>query len=382
MNPRRFLFILACTLAITATAHGQDELREICPAAGIQQANPGFQPGGIILTSFDRTALWVYDIDRRRRYPLPDTMPCGSNCRLSPDGRWITYFNNAINTYNKMHLDGSARTLVSDYASDVDWWGEETFLIWTPGHQAYLQTEGSTERQYLNVDGVISVQPGGRWGVLVEQNGDDFKRALINLELRDLVGVEDGRVELGEDRSYFNAQSWSPDGRWLAYVAPTLDEDEEVIANEIYAISPGDPEQTQWTDLTSVYGATRINGVAVGELSWSPDSRHIAFWVIELTRADPAANTGNAVVHILDVETGETTSYCGYTTTEHTPNPPRLVWSLDSTHIAFGGNVPGDERGYLLLALDISTGTFTELSEGIYPALGTPEVIAWGLPPI
>lgn len=378
---RRSLFILAVTLALSIAAHSQGSLNEICPVAGIQQAGPGFQPGGIILTSFDRTALWVYDIDRQRRYPLPDTAPCGSNCRLSPDARWITYFNNAINTYNKMRLDGTGRTMISEYATDVDWWSEGTFLIWTPGHQAYLQTEGSTERQYLNVDGVISVQPGGHWGLLVEQNGDGFKRALINLELRDLVGVGDGRVELGEDRPYFNAQSWSPDGRWLAYVAPTIDEDDRVIGTEIYGIAPSDSEPTQWTDLTSVYGATRINGIAVGELSWSPDSRHIAFWVQELTRSDPAANTGNAVIHVLDVETGETISYCGYATTEHTPNPPRLVWSPDGTHLAFGGNVPGDDRGYLLLVLDISTGTFTELSEGIYPALGTPEVIAWGLPP-
>ena len=97
--------------------------------------------------------------------------------------------------------------------------------------------------------------------------------------------------------------------------------------------------------------------------------------------ADPEANTGNAVIHILDVATGATTVYCGYATTEHTPNPPRLVWSPDSTHIAFGGNVTGDERGYLLLALDTETGVITELSEGIYPALGTPDVVAWGLPP-
>lgn len=381
MNMGRFLVVFIFAMALSAVARSQEGLPQICPAVGIQQAGSGFQPGGIILTSFDRTALWVVDIDRGRRYPLPDTMPCGSNCRLSPDGQWITYFNNAINTFNQMHLDGSGRTLVSDYASDVDWWADDMFLIWTPAHQAYLQAEGGTERQYLNVDGVISVQPGGRWGVLIEQNGEGFKRALINLELRDLVGVSDGYVELGEDRPYFNAQSWSPDGRWLAYVEPTVDEDDVVIANEIYAISPGDHAPEQWTELTSVYGATRINGLAVGELSWSPDSTHIAFWVIELSSADPAGNAGNAVIHILDVESKETTIYCGYSTTEHTPNPPRLVWSLDSTHVALGGNIPGDERGYLLLALDTTTGIFTELSEGIYPALGTPEVIAWGLPP-
>ena len=28
------------------------------------------------------------------------------------------------------------------------------------------------------------------------------------------------------------------------------------------------------------------------------------------------------------------------------------VWSPDGTHLAFGGNIPGDDLGYLLLALD------------------------------
>ena len=70
---RRLLFILTITLTFSVVAHSQEGLREICPVAGIQQAGPGFQPGGIILTSFDRTALWVFDVDRQRRYPLPDT---------------------------------------------------------------------------------------------------------------------------------------------------------------------------------------------------------------------------------------------------------------------------------------------------------------------
>jgi hypothetical protein len=377
----RFLFFIAVAWAFSATALAQPGLRQVCPSTPIESAAANYHPDGLILTSFDRTALWVYDIANARRYPLPETVPCSSNCRLSPDARWITYFNNTINTFNKMHLDGTNRTLVSEYASDVDWWAGGTYLIWTPGHRAYLQADGSTERAYLDVEGIISVQPGGHWGLLVEQNEDGFERAMIDLSMRNLVGISDQRVDLGEDYRYFNAQSWSPDGHWLAFVKPMLDDNDVVTANEIYAIAPTDPEPTQWTNLTSVYGAARINGLAVGELSWSPDSAHIAFWVTELTGADPEANTGSAVIHILDVNSGDLAVYCGFATNEHTPNPPRLVWSPDSTHIAFAGNVPGDERGYLLLALDTATGVFTELSEGVYPALGTADVVAWGLPP-
>ncbi len=90
---------------------------------------------------------------------------------------------------------------------------------------------------------------------------------------------------------------------------------------------------------------------------------------------------GSAMIHILDIHTGEVVAYCGFTTTEHTPNPPRLIWSPDGTHIALGGNVPGDDKGYLLLALDTATGIFTALSDGIYPTLGGPNPVAWGYAP-
>jgi hypothetical protein len=103
--------------------------------------------------------------------------------------------------------------------------------------------------------------------------------------------------------------------------------------------------------------------------------------VTELLGSNPEANTGSAFIHVLDVNTGVVQSYCGFSTTEITPNPPRLIWSPDSTHIAFGGNVPGDDKGYLLLALDITSGIFTQLSDGIYPTLGGADPIAWGLGP-
>jgi hypothetical protein len=359
----------------------ENVVTQVCPAVGIQTRTPDFQPGGIILTTFDKSALWVYDVDRDRRYPLPETAPCGTNCHLSRDAEWITFFNDPTNTYNKMRLDGTQRSLLVDSAGDVEWWDDTTLLVWTPGHDAYLRAEDGTEREYLPVSGVISIQPGGRWGVMVEQDGDGFKRTLINLELRGLQNVRQQEVDLGVDLPYFDSTSWSPDGQWLAYTAPgAFDDSAGTAGGELFGIRPEDSAPTQWTDLTSVYGAARINGLSVGELSWSPDSAHIAFWVTELIGPDPATNTGNATIHILDVATGELHVYCGFTTTEHTPNPPRLIWSPDGTTLAFGGNVPGDEKGYLLLTLDTATGVFTALSEGIYPALGTADVVAWGLP--
>jgi len=211
---------------------------------------------------------------------------------------------------------------------------------------------------------------------------DVFRRVLVNLETVNQDDVEEQVVTLGLDTAYFNALSWSPTGDTLAYISRgAVDSGTNIAGAELFLVRPGEFVPQQATYLSSDYGATRINGRALGELSWSPDGTRIAFWVIELLGSNVENNTGHAVIHTLDVNTGEVTVYCGFSTNDHTPNPPQLIWSPDSSHIAFGANIPGDDRGSLLLAMNLADGSFTELSDGIYPALGSPDVIAWGFRP-
>ena len=360
----------------------------VCPSQGIQPRPANFQPGGIVLTTFDRDSIWVYEIEQDTRYPLPETVPCTRNCRPSPNGLWLTRMDSENGfTFTKMRFDGTQRTPLVDGATDVRWWDENTLLVWTPDHRAYLVPEvdaNTAPRDYLDVSNVVAVQPGGRHALTVRQDETGvFVRILENLELRGLNGVAGVRsVLLGEDISYYNGAAWSPSGTWLAYVATgTFDDSIGTYGSELFGIRPGDAAPTQWTDLHSAYGATRINGHTLGDLSWSPDGTTVAFWVTELIGSNPLADTGNATIHTYNIQSGELRAYCAYSTIEHTPNPPRLAWSPDSTHIAFGGNIPGDDQGYLLLALNTAEGTYTQLSAGIYPALGMPDVIGWGQRP-
>ncbi len=375
--------VLLMCICCLAPAQAASAVTQVCPGVGIQPRGQSYRPGGIILAAFDKGSIWVYNIDTNRRYPLPDTNPCGSNCRLSRDSRWITYVDSQTNAYAKMRLDGTERTQLVDYAADLEWWSADTLLVWTPGKSAYLRPEHEDTRTDLDVRNVMSVQPGGHWGLMIDQRGDYFGRTLIDLTNRNEQGVASNGTDLGLDKPYFDAANWSPDGQWLAFTGMgAFNPMAGLAGGELYGIQPGSPRGiVQWTDLTSQYGAVRINGRTSTELSWSPDSSQIAFWVIELTGINPEANTGVAVIHVLSVATGEVRSYCGFATNEHTPNPPRLIWSPDSKQIAFGGNVPGDDKGYLLLALDVESGVFTQLSEGIYPALGGANPIAWGYPP-
>jgi WD40 repeat protein len=375
MTPTRFLFrfvfalLLACAFA---PVRGAATINMICPAGGVQPRPADFKPGGIILASFDNASLWVYNITSNRRYPLPETHPCGSNCRLSLDGMWVTYVDSDTSATYKMHIDGTARTPLVNYAADVEWWNSNTLLVWTPGRDAYLEPEAGGDRQYLDVKEVVSVQPGGHWGLMLRQQDDDFLRSLVDLQLRGLQGIAESTVELGRDVPYFDAAAWSPDGQWLAYVNQV----EGSKGGELYGVQPGG-KPVQWTRLTDEYGPVRINGRSSAELSWSPDGTRVAFWVLPLKGSQPDQQSGAATIHILNVQTGEVRAYCGYTTTAHTPNPPRLIWSPDSTHLAFGGALPKGSS-YLLISLDTDSGVFTQLSEGLYPVLGGPNPVAWG----
>lgn len=368
----------ALLTAFSATAHAAPAgITDLCPVTGVQPSRPRFEPGGIIITAFDNRSLWALNLTRQTRYPLPDTRPCTTNCHLSPDATWITVYNPVEQTIDRMRLDGSQRRAIAERITEAQWWDDEHFLVWSNLHLPALQTGDDAEtRSALTRLRLISLQPGGQWGVVISANGDGFSRALVNLT------TPQSRVPVGLDVPYFNAAAWSPDGVWFAYVSPV--ETDGVPGGEIFAINPaqGFGIPTQWTRLSQQYGAVRIGGHIWGDgLSWSPDGTRIAFWVTPSTgyEIDPdAPNPDPAVIHVLDVATGALTRYCGYSTDRHTPNPPRLVWSPDSTHLAFAGRVESGLRGTLMIALDTESGTFTELSSGVHPVLGQPNAIAWG----
>lgn len=352
-----------------SSVHATMTIVSICPGMPIQPRGPVFEPGGIILTAFDRRNLWAYNIDRGTRFPLEGIAPCIDNCHLSFDARWITTLDARSGSHLKIRLDGAQHTILANDASEIQWWDDDTLLIWTPDQRAYLQHEDGAIELFSNPRGIVSIQPGGYRALRLAFDGENFTRMLVNL-----LDENGGTVPLGIDLSNFNAASWSPRGEWLAYVAPV--EHNGNTGGELFGIRAGETIPIQWTDFTHNGGAVRINGLARRDLSWSPDGTRLALWILPLVD-DP--ETARATIHILDINTGAIYHYCGYATAQHTPNTPRLVWSPDGSHLAFSGEIPDSTRGYLLLTLDTISGIFTELSSGVFPALGRPDVIAWGL---
>jgi WD40 repeat protein len=378
-------FLLLAVLVMGAVAVQAQAVTDFCPIEGLQAQASSPLPGGLIVTNFDRRNLWVYNVERGNRYPIEGTRPCKTNCHLSPDGYWLTVYNAAEEGFDKMLLDGSSRQPIARRVTDVEWWSADTLLVWTAAQTPALQKEGSDEREVFDQVRVYSVQPGGRWALAMKQDGDSFVRELVHLD------DPTRRMPIGPDTPYFNAVAWSPDGRTLAYVQSIIRDG--VPAAEIFAVDPAMAAfPAQWTQLAQSTGAMRIGGESwVNSLSWSPDGRTLAFWATESTSLDPApevtAEPGEvaeaappieAMLYTLDVNSRRVTRYCGLTTRQHTPNPPRLVWSPDSSHIAFGSDIEDNPRGNLIIALNLASGEFIELSSGVNAALGTPDLVAWG----
>lgn len=368
------LLLIAFT-SISSVAQSTNPIRQLCPSVGIQPIN-NFDGEGIIITTFSRDAMWAFDINRNRRFPLQNTSPCSSNCHLSPDSTWITFYDTFTRHISMMRLNGDERTPISANVSEIVWWTDELFLIWDRQGKAYLQDSIGDIIQVIEHNNLVNIQPNGTLALSLSYDIEDEKFYRL---LHDIGQEESENILLGEDRQYFNASVWSPDGDWLAFVdIGRFDPIVGINGGEIYAFNTSTSEITQWTNLNATYGAVRINGHDRGGLSWSPDGTQLAFWVIELLSPSLISNTGQAVIHILDIETGDITAYCGIFVNDLTPNPPHLVWSPNSDYLAFGADLPDNNDGQILLALNSETGVFTQLSSGLFPTQGSPSVVAWG----
>lgn len=380
LSMNRMMFVALVTLLLLAAGRVNAQVSvapdDLCPIMGLQARTADFTGTGLILTTFDRRSMWVFNVDRSSRYPLDGTRPCKANCHLSPDARWVTVYNAADETFDKMRLDGSQRVPIAKRVTDAQWWSEDTLIVWTAAHTPAFQKEGSDEREIISAARIFSVQPGGRWALKMLLQGDYFVQTLVNIDTPEQV------YPLTPDTTFFNAYAWSPDGQWLAYIGKVTQDGK--TSAEVFAVDPSfGAFPNQWTRfMVAGDGAVRIGGQSPTHgLSWSPDGRKLAFWVTPYAgNGDPTPDDGDAMVHIYDVASGRLTRYCGLTTTEHTPNPPRLVWSPDSQYVAFGADIPDDPRGHILVALDVASGAFIELSAGLSTALGTADVMVWGLP--
>lgn len=136
---------------------------------------------------------------------------------------------------------------------------------------------------------------------------------------------------------------WSPDGSQFVFVAmpgekysTQSEKDELFIANR-------DGQITQLTHLANIY-----KGVTIGDYSWSPDGRKLAFWMALTSPTEQELKFGDGyILAVLDLKTQQVTNYC-IPANDYSRPASAPVWSLNSGQIVVT-NHDGETRRVVLV---------------------------------
>ena len=133
--------------------------------------------------------------------------------------------------------------------------------------------------------------------------------------------------------------SWSPDGRWVAYLGDESGEYELYITQ-----SDGKGETRRLTSGSSTFYYNP---------TWSPDSKHLAL-------VDKAWR-----ILLIGLESGET-KVVSEDPLGFAGSGPRVRWSHDSRWITFAQN-PGDHRGSAIFVYSLESGERHQVTSGVFP---------------
>jgi Tol biopolymer transport system component len=151
------------------------------------------------------------------------------------------------------------------------------------------------------------------------------------------------------------------DGSQAAIVGTTVvGEHSGDIGDDIFVISR-EGQMSQLTYLAKHYGL----GFNIYSLSWSPDSRYIAFWMWY-----PGVISNNWVLAVLDTSTKKVTDYCISTDPyarggqSYFGNVKAPLWSPDGKQIIVEHRIK--DSGYVVL-LDIRQITAFQVAQNMVP---------------
>lgn len=264
----------------------------------------------------------------------------------SPDSRWM-----AIGLRGHVHLvpcEGGLPKKITDFAVAA---GSPRFL---PDSKRLIVTVERNDTDQLLLTDIHGSWPraltsdltGDHWDARPSPDGrsvlytlrrfDDLNRLdilLLDLETGDSVTL------YGRPSTRASSAKWSPDGRWVAFIA------QETEYEEIYRIRPDGEGLHQLTN----------TGHDVFQFDWSPDGRRLAV----IFNRD-----GAYVLSIVDAETGAVTDLRTGPGIHSNPN-----WSPDGTFITFEYEsplLPPD-----LYRLDLAERSVVQLTFSNPPALQT-----------
>ncbi|MDX1646005.1 MAG: S9 family peptidase [Longimicrobiales bacterium] len=211
----------------------------------------------------------------------------GSSPRFSPDGRWLAFLRSVDDERQLflMRTDGGEALQLSEHETSIgsySWTDDGEAIVFVAEHAPSEEEEEAEEKGYdaIYVDEGPNGQRAGEW--------NDLWR--IDVETKEETRLTEREHRIGS----FDV---SPDGRWIAFAARDENRRNQQYLSEIHLL---DVQSGELRELTS-------NLAPESRLTWSPDGRRLAYeapsddeWELRLDK-----------LWTMDVETGETRMISG-----------------------------------------------------------------------
>lgn len=262
----------------------------------------------------------------------------------SPDGKWI-----AFGIKGHVHLvprEGGLPKKITDFTTAA---GSPRFMPDSHGLIISVERDDADQLLLTDINGIwprpITTDTiGDHWDARPSPDGKSIVytlRRFDDLNRLDIVWLE---IETGRSITLYGKPStralsarWSPDGRWIAFIA------QEGERDELYLVRPNGEGLHQLTNM----------GHDVFQFEWSPSSKQMAVIL----------NRGGAFdLSLIEVETGEVADLRSGLGIHSNPN-----WSPDGSFITYEYEsplVPPD-----LYRIDVSRKQVTQLTYSNPPAM-------------
>ena len=361
-----------------------------CPKIEISMADLK-SSGTLILQGADKT--YLMDMVSMAMAPINKPNKALLEFSVSPNQEWIAYYESEFNQPDANLIVAGVNNQVYKTLPWESKWGafrwldNERLIIRTiPQSEPNSVTNYNTdflvlnpftgERQTVKVDypNIYNLYPlpdWDGWGVTV------YNQALTRVVY--LEGAVSGPLyyvlwDLQKKSQITNLHivedldanpRWSPDGEQFA-VAPSLfSKMKQYPSYELYSVTK-DGDTKQLTHLTDYYPR-----VYIADLSWSPDSRYIAFWFSHWQQSESpsyGSSVGDRYLGVLDTETGLVTDYCINGENDASIGlriyPPPL-WSPDGKQVVIQSQVTKDS--FKTILIDIKENRAFHIADDMEP---------------
>ena len=335
----------------------------------------GFTAKGIIpLEDFQTVKTGFLNLETGDNSNIPAIEPIMQSYSVSPDHQTLAYkirqngsyslvLRDALNTHNQVVLEKQA-----DFEL-YRWLNNQQLFLGEPGKYVVFNPHTKEEKDYSNADFPDYDTDNARndWvffdSTLTRAIYKHSAIFLVNMESKKIIA----RIADGFDRT--PVAEWTTDGSEAAIVGTTaVGTTGTRMGDNIFAVGR-DGQVTQLTHLAEKYGT----GFNIHSMSWSPDSRHIAFWMWY-----SGVTPYNWQLAVLDITSSKVTNYCISTDPYATPaGRPYFqglsapIWSPDGKQVIVELRAEGSASSIVLV--DTTQNIAFQIAQNAYP-------VGWMLP--